>query len=98
MPRISRVFLRRKLRQSSLGPDLGCSAAAGDRRYDKDRLAIPDSRFHTVKMPDIFVADVNVYKISQRILLVIKVFPQFAVLGRKFIQRLARRSSLNLDL
>jgi hypothetical protein len=49
-------------------------------------------------MPDIFVADVNVYKISQRILLVGKVFPQFAVLGRKFILRLARRGSLNRDL
>ena len=98
MTRVSGVFVPGKFRQAAFSQFLGGNAAARDRWYDHHSLAICDRRRFTIEMTDVFIAHVDIYKVSQVSLVIIEMFPKRGILGCEFIESLSGARGFDLDL
>jgi hypothetical protein len=72
--------------------------AASYRGDDQDRVAVCDGRVQALRVSHVFIVDINIDEVPERVLLVVEMLTKFGVRRCQLIQRLARRRRFNFDL
>src|SRR5206468_11417663 len=91
---------RRRPRRSpsaGAGAERRCSAAAGDRRQDRDLVTVPDGGFEALAEADVLATDVDVHEAAQLADLG-DAFAQAVVAAVERVQRLPDRRAFDLRL